>query len=176
MPVITDEYRSLNAELHTRRAGYGANGHKWADRIAGYVRESGATTVLDYGTGKGTLVRALRKKGLECAGYDPAMEEWSADPAPADFIVCADVLEHVEPDCLDDVLSDLSRLMRKAGLLVISLIPSDKELADGRNAHLIIQPAEWWMNRLHERFSEVVVVPPRNRKTSGRELPVLVRP
>jgi len=32
--------------------------------------------------------------------------------------------------------------------LVIATRPAAKKLADGRNAHLIVEPASWWLPRL----------------------------
>jgi 2-polyprenyl-3-methyl-5-hydroxy-6-metoxy-1,4-benzoquinol methylase len=172
---ISEDYRSLNAQLHKSRRGYGAHGHKWAARVEALAREAGAQTILDYGTGKGTLVDALRAMGVECEGYDPAVRKWQARPEPADFIVCADVLEHVEPDCLEAVLEDIAGLMGVAGLFVISLIPSDKNLADGRNAHLIVESHKFWMERLGLWFMDIMPVPPRTGRTQKREMAVIVR-
>jgi hypothetical protein len=108
-----------------------------------------ATTILDYGAGKRTLERAL---GFGIANYDPAIEEISAPPDPADLVVCTDVLEHIEPECLDAILDDLRRLTVRAVLLSVATRPAKKTLADGRNAHLIQEPTEWWLPKLWSRW------------------------
>ena len=65
---------------------------------------------------------------------------------------CGDVLEHVEPEYLQDVLADIKRCMKRAGLLVISTIPAKKTLPDGRNAHLIVESPLWWGSVLSQHF------------------------
>jgi hypothetical protein len=49
-------------------------------------------------------------------------------------------------------LADLQRVTRKKALLVIATRPAGKTLADGRNAHLIVESAEWWLAKLWPRF------------------------
>lgn len=43
------------------------------------------------------------------------------------------VLEHIEPECLEQVLDHLQRLTRKIALLNIVTRPANKVLADGHN-------------------------------------------
>ena len=108
------------------------------------------TTVLDYGCGQGALGRSLDR---EIAEYDPAIEGKSTMPAPADLVICTDVLEHIEPDLLDNVLDHLRDLTKSALFAVICTRPAKKFLADGRNAHLIVEPWEFWKQKLSERFT-----------------------
>ncbi len=85
-------------------------------------------------------------------GYDPAIEGLDDEPEPADLVVCGDVLEHIEPECLDAVLDDLKRCTVKAIFLTVATRPAKKTLSDGRNAHLIQQPAEWWLPKIMQRW------------------------
>ena len=87
--------------------------------------------------------------------YDPAIPEWSAPPAPSDFVVCIDVLEHVEPEFIDNVLDDLARLTLKIGFFTVTTVPAKKTLPDGRNAHLIQMPPGWWLPKFLDRFELV---------------------
>ena len=84
--------------------------------------------------------------------YDPALDAISASPEPAELVVCIDVLEHVEPEHLDAVLDDLARVVQGLGFFSIASYAAQRVLADGRNAHLIQQPMEWWLPRLWTRF------------------------
>ena len=131
------------------------------------LKAFGAESLLDYGCGKATLGEALKARSSECSkltlvNYDPAIEKFAQSPEPCDLVVCSDVLEHVEPECLNDVLADLRRLAKKAALLVISTRPSGKFLPDGRNAHLIIQPAAWWMPKLRKDWTPWQTVANKN--------------
>jgi hypothetical protein len=154
--LITPEYRALNAELHARNPTYGTSGGRWAAKVHRLARQYEASSVLDYGAGRGTLGKALRELVREpfCvfAEYDPAIEGKAARPSRADLVVCGDVLEHIEPDCLYAVLDDLHDLAKKAVLLIVATQPASKTLADGRNAHLIVEPAEWWFPKLALRW------------------------
>ncbi len=154
--LITPAYRALNAALHASNPTYGTSGGKWAKKVDRLARQYEASSVLDYAAGKGTLGTALRDLTPHpfyvFFEYDPAIEGKEAPPAPADFVVCGDVLEHIEPDCLYAVLDDLRTLARKAILLIVATQPAMKTLADGRNAHLIVEPPEWWFPKLALRW------------------------
>lgn len=175
--LISDEYLAQNAQLHKQNARFGAKGHKWADRVIECVKESGVGSYLDYGCGKGQLADAVLSRlhrSVSVSRYDPVTNP--ERPAPAAFVTCMDVLEHIEPELLDNVLADLRSLTRVRGMFVISLVPSDKKLPDGRNAHLIVETDDWWLDRLHKHFSTVMVQPVYNEKKVNRELVVLVNP
>ena len=62
--------------------------------------------------------------------------------------MCTDVLEHIEPDCVDMVIEDIFRLTKRAAFLVIANRPALRALPDGRNAHLIQEGPEWWLPKL----------------------------
>ncbi len=79
--------------------------------------------------------------------------EWSATPEPRELVACIDVLEHIEPECLDDVLDDLRRCVLKYGIFTIHTKPAQKILPDGRNAHLIQEQPDWWKEKLNKRFT-----------------------
>lgn len=159
--LISEEYRGLNAELHARNSTFGTLGHHFAPLVvqlaAGAARPGPATTVLDYGCGKGTLKPSLLGHPLDVREYDPAIPEKAAAPEAADIVVCTDVLEHIEQDCLDAVLDDLRRVTRQLVLLTVCTAPARKTLADGRNAHLIVAPVAWWLPKLIERWELLVV-------------------
>ena len=113
----------------------------------------GAESAVDYGCGKGLLKKNLR---IACTNYDPAVPEFSALPHPADLVVCTDVLEHIEPERLDSVLTHLRQLGRKGLYAVIATRPdSSKLLADGTNPHKIIKTARWWHDRLASAWGEL---------------------
>lgn len=150
MTLITEEYRSLNASLHASNPRYGIHGLQWATLLQTLIDVKGFKTVLDYGAGKRTL--APRLKGVEVREYDPAVPEISARPERADLLVCTDVMEHIEPDCLDAVIDDLADLAGVMMFADIATFPADKTLADGRNAHLIVQPGPWWLAKLRRQF------------------------
>lgn len=153
--LITPAYLDLNRLLHDSNPGYGTSGAKWAPAVDRLARETESRTILDYGCGKGTLRQILElddRAPYSVLEYDPAIPDKNRLPGRADLVVCGDVLEHIEPDCLEGVLEHLARLTWKAALLTIATVPAKKILADGRNAHLIVQPAEWWLPKILSRW------------------------
>ena len=151
--MISDEYRKLNEDLHRNNTLYGAKSGRHLDRVLRLAELTQGRTFLDYGCGKGQLVSVLNERGLSAAGYDPAIPERAAVPAPADVVVCTDVLEHIEPTHLDAVLGDLRRVTQKGLLLLIALRPDvSKLLPDGTNPHKIVETWNWWEGRLRHFF------------------------
>jgi hypothetical protein len=152
--LITEEYRLTQAKLH-ENPDYGVASVGYAPLVAQVANAVGATELLDYGAGKGRLGEALRKhlqRSIEIFHYEPARSEWSATPAPAQLVACIDVLEHIEPDLLDNVLDDLQRVTANTGVFTVHTGPAKRTLPDGRNAHLIQQPASWWLPKFMDRF------------------------
>jgi hypothetical protein len=175
--VISLPYKALQVELHSRPNGYGGKGNKWAPSVSGLIDRFHATSVLDYGCGEGTLMRDLRPMcdaRIRLAEYDPGVPSKDAMPGFADLVVCTDVLEHVEPDLLDGVLVHLRLLARKAIFAVIATRPSGKTMADGRNAHLIVEQAPWWTDRLMSAGFVVEPGPSSPLDKPSRELSVVL--
>ena len=67
---------------------------------------------------------------------------------PAELVICTDVLEHIEPELIDNVLKHIESLTLKTAYLIIDTLPAQKNLPDGRNAHLIIENQDWWTNKI----------------------------
>lgn len=110
--LISEEYRRMQEELH-QNPNYGVASVQYAPMVADVLKQVGATEMLDYGAGKGRLGETLRTLLPDpplIYHYDPARPEWSSTPRPRAFVACIDVLEHIEPDLLDNVLDDLQRV------------------------------------------------------------------
>jgi len=176
---ISAAYVDMQKELHARPRGYGGKGDKWAPAVAALVAEHGFTSVLDYGCGQGRLALALRSltpSVVRIDEYDPAIPGKDGHPHFADLVVCTDVLEHVEPDRLSNVLAHLQTLARKAVFVVIATRPSNKTLPDGRNAHLIIEPDAWWYEAVVSAGFTVEPGPKSPLKKPSREWVAVLRP
>lgn len=150
MALVTPDYVDEQRLLHEAKA-YGSRGFNWGYLVAGIARIEKCASVLDYGCGKGTLRETLDRAGIDARGYDPAVETFAAPPRKADLVVSVDVLEHIEPDCLDDVLDHLGALTLKTLFVAISTIPAKRYLSDGRNAHLIVEDGDWWRPKFEAR-------------------------
>lgn len=151
--LISEDYKEQNKELH-RGGSYGLRGAAYTGRVLELAAALKTRDILDYGCGQRTLEKSL---AFPIKNYDPCIEGLEASPEPAELVVCTDVLEHIEPECLEDVLDDLHRVTKNCGLYVIATRPAQKTLPDGRNAHLIQESAEWWFPKLWKRFALVQV-------------------
>lgn len=152
METISEDYRSLNEQLHASNPEYGANGHRNALLVRQVADLYNAESILDYGCGKGTLGAILRKQGYKVKEFDPAIKGKDNPPEPCDVVYCGDVAEHIEPEFVDAFLDDLHRVTDRALVLTVATRAAKKVLADGRNAHLIQEDICWWLPKLKERF------------------------
>jgi hypothetical protein len=166
--LISPDYLELQKKLHAD-GRYGISSGRWVDLVRRLKAHEQCLSILDYGCGQGRLKAALDEGVRE---YDPAIMGKDDEPEPADLVVCTDVLEHIEPDCLDDVLMHLRKTVKKRMLFAVSLRPAEKTLADGRNAHLIVESAEWWLERLAPYFRVLETIETGRRELAGVARPV----
>jgi len=168
-PAISDEQLRLNAALHSKNPKYGNR-----PNAAGLAQNLSAAlirlhqlgfcdSILDYGTGKGLLVDHLRDSlppSFEVIGYDPSYPKYSSKPdLLVDIVTCFDVLEHIELEYIDSVLRELHSYCKKFAYLIIDLQPAVKILDDGRNAHILIAPSDWWISRISTVFNCISAFP-----------------
>jgi hypothetical protein len=154
MTLISKEYLEQQKELH-KNPMYGMASLQYGETVKSTMNEFGLRTLCDYGAGKQRLLTKLKELNADIDAYypyDPSFPEYGEAKA-ADLVVCIDVLEHIEPELLDNVLLDLKKLVVKYGLFTVHTGPAGKILADGRNAHLIQQPINWWLDKLRNYFT-----------------------
>lgn len=159
---ITPEYQEMQRTMHVEHGErYGNVGSKHAPRVfmgaAQIARKYGKCRVLDYGAGKGVLTKAILASFPEVEGvtyheYDPGVPGLDTPPGPADLVFCGDVMEHVEPECVDTVLRHIHDLTGKIAMFVISTRLAGKSLPDGRNAHISLHGPDWWRSYLKKYF------------------------
>jgi hypothetical protein len=165
--LITPEYRAQQEHLHAT-TNYGTASAQYAPLVAQIVDNLQISHLLDYGSGaKMTLARTMfdpassQRPKLEhiepgakfkYQAYDAGVPKLADPPIPAQMVCCIDVLEHVEPDCLDDVLNHLKSLTEAVLFVTVHTGPAAKVLPDGRNAHINQQPMSYWLPKLWERF------------------------
>lgn len=133
-------------------AKYGVASIAYATAIMENARNVAASHILDYGCGKQHLKRLLEPMGFVVHGYDPALPEVAATPSPCEFVACIDVLEHVEPELLPNVLEDLARVTIRHGFYTVGTDPAHRLMPDGTNPHKTIEPIGWWQGQLFKYF------------------------
>lgn len=148
--MISADYIENLKKLHERKS-FGSN-NTIPSEVIRCIEEYKITSILDFGCGKGNIMTALKEKypNLEIYGYDPGREEFSSLPSNIDMIISTDVLEHIEPELLDNTLIDLAKRTNKVMVHLIACHPAKKSLPDGRNAHLIVENPSWWKEKLQK--------------------------
>jgi Methyltransferase domain len=117
--AYTANHLRRQREAHVRVDGYGRHRHLYLHdlirRLAQNLRAAkprSPLTWLDYGCGKGGFIDQIRPLGLfdEIAGYDPAVDMFSARPTSGsyDVVSCLDVLDVVEARFITAVLVDVA--------------------------------------------------------------------
>jgi 2-polyprenyl-3-methyl-5-hydroxy-6-metoxy-1,4-benzoquinol methylase len=137
-----------------QRTKWGADGHKHAEKVYEIMARNGLLTALDYGCGRGTLKAKMHEIAdvVTVKEYDPAIPGKNSLPAPAEMVVCTDVLEHIELGMIGGVLKHLNELTENAAYLVISCRYANAVLPNGKNAHLIVKPPDWWLIKIKKHF------------------------
>jgi len=158
--LISPEYKALLVEQHTSHPNWGKGmaGKPYRYKyLLNLAADWDVKTLLDWGCGKGRIKHILGEKApwITVSEYDPGIPGKDTIPvAQYDMVWCTHVLEHVEPEYLDAVLTCISRRAERA----FFIIPSKKAgeiLLDGRNAHLIQQSPHWWEEKLLEHYALV---------------------
>lgn len=159
MALISEEYRALNREAIENDPNYAISGHTKRQSVR-ELSDWGRKEVLDYGCGKKLLEQALGP-AYRVHNYDPAVPDCDKAPEPCEVVYCGDVLEHIEPECLSEVLADLHRVTTGVGLFRICLCKSSKTFADGTNSHRIIESHDWWKDTLVKAFFRILNEKPK---------------
>lgn len=151
--LISPEYAAQQQWLH-EHTDYGVASVKYAPLVTEIVNKLEVTHLLDYGCGaKMRLIKSIKpKQKLTYQGYDPGVPELASAPVPAQMVACIDVLEHIEPEYLDNVLDHLLSLTELVVFLTIHTGPAGKTLPDGRNAHINQQPMDYWLPKIMARW------------------------
>ncbi|MGE4221394.1 MAG: class I SAM-dependent methyltransferase [Alphaproteobacteria bacterium] len=131
-----------------------------AMNIGSIIDVLGSRTILDYGAGKGHQYEdgEIRVPGgatypnirafwgvdrIHC--YDPGHKPFSTLPAGRfDGVVSTDVLEHCPKEDMAWIVAEIFGYAREFVYLNVALYPASKTLPTGENAHITLEPVDWW--------------------------------
>ncbi len=164
---LTDMYRRMHQEgakslgLAAHDTFQGMSLLPQVQHIKQLIEQTGARSILDYGSGKGLQYRPqpLRIDGEPqiwdtvadywnvdyVACYDPSYPPFSAVPTGEfDGVICTDVLEHCPEEDLPWILDELFGFATRFVFAGIAGFPALKQLPDGQNAHCTVRSLAWW--------------------------------
>jgi SAM-dependent methyltransferase len=124
-------------------------------------------SVIDYGCGEGKALDWFNANGYHATGVDiislrPDVIEvclWSLPEtlSPSDYGFCADVMEHMPPERVDDVLAGIRARTRKAAFFSVANSECTVGKRHGETLHLTRQPVEWWAGKVRQYWPRVEV-------------------
>lgn len=149
MTLIDPNYQAQIQSMHS--AGKFDNGAKQFRLVESFLSEYRPCTILDFGCGKGALIRTIQQvfPEISCWGYDPGNPDFDHMPdSEFDAVISTDAIEHIEPMYLDGTLALIARKMSRCGFFRIACHPAKKVLPDGRNCHLTVESPAWWRQKI----------------------------
>jgi 2-polyprenyl-3-methyl-5-hydroxy-6-metoxy-1,4-benzoquinol methylase len=152
MILFSEQYKQELEHQH-KTSEWGIVGQYLIPDMKEIARQHNYKHILDYGSGSGNTARNLRTSGFVVHEYEPGVEGKSAKPDPCEFVICTDVLEHIEPDYIDNVLKHISTVTLGHAYFSVCHRTASRLLTDGRNAHLIVEKYSWWENKISQYFN-----------------------
>ena len=149
-----EEAKKYHIHNHTFWAGESLAEYKY--QIWDIIKRNKYTNVLDYGCGKAVFHKLLfnnnktpgAPQGINITCYDPAYVPFSKKPeGQFEFIICTDVLEHVQEDKVEEVLADIFSYGNNV-FLTITCYDATQILLNGKNAHYTVKEPDWWKQKL----------------------------
>lgn len=160
------KYRTMWMQPEYRRS---SPGEERLPEILGALKSKPGAHVIDFGCGPGRAAGAMQDVGHRVTAVDfasncldpdirvPFVEACLWDlPASltGDAGICCDVMEHIPPDKVDDVLASISRAVPACAFTISSRVDRMGWLI-GERLHLTIHPPEWWQTKLGEHWPVV---------------------
>lgn len=135
--------------------------------VLDWVKRNNFKEILDIGSGRGHYLKFLSENGIKTTGLEPSryifdnLKEFqivnddilgfSNYSRSWEALICMDVLEHIEPDKIEETLKALSTLSKHA-LLGIA---NHSDIWHGHELHLIREGPRWWMDELSKYYEGI---------------------
>lgn len=153
--MITKEYQEqLVIEHGDRKWGSSAIRFGGPDVLGLIMQRSYINSVLDFGCGKGLMGEFVKKHAphVRWVDYDPGIAGKDTLPDEQfDLVISCDVLEHVEPEHIDDTIIQIADRTKFVLYNNIACAPANSTFGSGpyqgENIHLIIEEPSWWKKK-----------------------------
>jgi len=154
-----------------------------------YFKQNNVRTILDAGCGSGKLLKRMLDMGFECRGTDIAENCLEPDLKPLqdqllkvgllwrkelfsenqfDAVVCTDVLEHIPPQFVEEVLQNIYYWANRYVFLQIALFEDRFGKTIAERLHLTVKPKKWWDDQLL-KFGYKVITSSCPKNDKGEE-------
>lgn len=142
--------------IHNEKFWTGESLAEYKYQIWDIIKRNKITNILDYGCGKALFHKLLFNNpktpgapmNISIAKYDPAYIPHSKRPeGKFELVICTDVLEHIQEDKIDEVLSDIFSFSDNV-FLTITCYDATQVLLNGKNAHYTVKDPSWWKEKL----------------------------
>jgi SAM-dependent methyltransferase len=149
--MLSTNYQKQLRELHISKSNFGKRS-TIPEILDSFIKNYDIKSILDFGCGKGEMIKSLKEKypNIQVYGWDPAFNSQIDLPDQVDMIISTDVLEHIEPNLLDETIDDLLKRTNKLMYHLVACHKARTILPDGRNAHLIIETPDWWQQKFRK--------------------------
>lgn len=158
MKTTDNEYTEKYKVLHKKSDRYGSSSITYLQEISLFIDYLQPKSVLDYGCGKGALIKGLAPKYPDIAfhKYDPSIPGLETLPVDAvDLVINTDVLEHIPVEIIPNVLREISGISKKAVFACHHGL-AQAILTDGTNAHCTVRPPAWYQSQIAEVFGDEI--------------------
>lgn len=130
-----------------------------------WMKPEPGASFTDWGCGTGKAATELALQGFDVRLVDiagnayvgalPFVEtclwELPEDLGATDYGFCADVMEHIPTERVDDVLAGIAKRTREKCYFQIALF-HDTYFTHAGPLHLSVFPGEWWMAKIEQHF------------------------
>lgn len=170
---IAEQERTKYARMWTEVPDYRntSPGQKLVPHFLRLVDWEPGESLIDLGCGPGRASADLAAAGLNVFQLDitdkslddkvralglPFIEAclWDMPALPKfDWIYCCDVLEHLPPIKVDRALDQMAAITGKGAWMQIALFAEGFGRHIGEVLHLTVMPADWWQEKINQRWS-----------------------
>lgn len=158
-----EKYRKAWSRLEYRKSSPAMN---LMDEICVHLGDRNQH-VIDFGCGEGKSTAELIRRGYRATGVDFAANAISQDVPHVianlwvlpDSVrgtagICIDVMEHIPPEKVDEVLANIACAVPKC-IFHIESAPDAMGVIIGEKLHLSVHSQRWWHEKLGEHFASV---------------------
>jgi len=158
--TYSESWLDRHRQTHARHAVFGTHRHPYLRdtirRLAEAATAAERPSLLDYGCGKGVFLREMVQSRLfrYARGYDPAVDAYKSRPAQTyDLVLCLDVLDQVEDEFVEAVISDVEQFSARFAVFDVITVQTPAL------AHLNPRSAPTWQQIVsrHMRVADVTI-------------------